>query len=116
MPQPNDEIRYRLMKLIRDNPDLSQRDMAERTGVSLGKVNYCLRALIDKGLIKATNFSNSSNKTAYLYKLTPHGIEEKARVTARFLKRKIAEYEILKQEIQELSREVGESDRVNSEQ
>jgi EPS-associated MarR family transcriptional regulator len=108
MPQPDDEIRYRLLKLIRDNPDLSQRDLAERTGVSLGKVNYCLHALMDKGWVKAINFRNSKNKTAYLYKLTPNGIEEKAKVTARFLKRKMAEYEAIKLEIHELSQEVGD--------
>jgi EPS-associated MarR family transcriptional regulator len=99
------------MKLIRDNPDLSQRDLAAATGVSLGKINYCLRALMDKGWVKVTNFKNSKNKSAYFYQLTPRGIEEKARVTARFLKRKIAEYEILNREIQELTREVGEGSR-----
>ena len=76
-------------------------------GISLGKVNYCLRALIEKGWVKAANFRRSSNKVAYAYLLTPRGIDEKARVTAQFLMRKVAEYEALEKEIENLRREVS---------
>ena len=76
-----DEVRYKLLKLLEPNPKLSQRQVARELGISLGKVNYCLRALVDKGWIKAGNFKNSENKTEYLYLLTPRGIEAKARVT-----------------------------------
>ena len=103
---PSDEIRYKLLKVIEANPDITQRDLANRLGVSLGKANYCLKALIEKGLIKARNFKNSHNKIGYAYLLTPKGIEEKAGVTVRFLERKMEEYEALKHEIEELRREV----------
>jgi EPS-associated MarR family transcriptional regulator len=97
-----EEVRYKLLKLLEPNPKLSQREVAKELGISLGKVNYCLKALIDKGLIKAANFKNSGNKTAYRYLLTPRGFEEKARVTARFLQIKMREYEALKAEIEEI--------------
>jgi len=95
-------IRYRLLKLLDAQPHLSQRDLARLMGISLGKTNFCLQALIKVGLIKTRNFRNAGNKTAYLYKLTPSGIEEKARVTQAFLQRKLAEYEMIQQEIAEL--------------
>lgn len=101
----NEEVRYRLLKLLEPNPHLSQRDVAKELGISLGKVNYCLRALVDKGWIKATNFKNSRNKTAYMYLLTPRGFDEKTRVTARFLQRKVREYEALRTEIEQLRSE-----------
>ena len=85
---------------------MTQRQLAQQLGVSLGKANYCLKALIDKGLIKARNFKNSDNKRAYLYVLTPKGIEEKSRISVSFLKRKMDEYERLKTEIEDLKREV----------
>ena len=97
---------YRLLKLLQENPELTQRELAEAAGVSLGKINYCLKALIEKGLIKAANFKNNPNKKAYAYLLTPKGIEEKARITVSFLRRKREEYEIIKQEIADLQREV----------
>ncbi len=103
----DDEMRYRLLKLLHDEPHKSQREMAEELGISLGKANYCLKALVGKGLIKARNFKNSENKKGYIYFLTPKGIEEKAKVTVRFLKRKIDEYETLTAEIEALRREVG---------
>lgn len=84
---------------------MSQRQIARELGISLGKANYCLKALIEKGLLKAGNFRNSKNKLAYAYKLTPKGIEEKASVTVRFLKKKINEYEQLQKEIDELRKE-----------
>lgn len=100
-----EEVRYRLLKLLEPNPHLSQREVAKELGISLGKVNYCLRALVERGWIKASNFKNSRNKAAYMYLLTPRGIEEKARVTARFLQRKVLEYEALKTEIEQLRHE-----------
>ncbi len=103
-----DSIHYHLLKQIQDNPGITQRQLAQRAGISLGKTNYCINALIDKGLIKAANFKNSKNRSAYLYKLTSKGIEEKARVTVRFLRRKQEEYEALKKEIAELQLEVGQ--------
>jgi len=95
-----EETRYKLLKLLEPNPQLSQREVARKLGISLGKVNYCLRALTDKGWIKAVNFKASKNKTAYTYLLTPRGLREKARVTARFLRTKMEEYEALKEEIE----------------
>jgi EPS-associated MarR family transcriptional regulator len=100
-----DEYRYKILKLLSDHPEISQRELAQQLGISLGKVNYCLKALIDKGLLKAANFRNHKNKLAYMYLLTPHGIEEKAAITLRFLQFKMQEYESLQSEIEELRRE-----------
>jgi EPS-associated MarR family transcriptional regulator len=102
-----DEYRYRILKLLEADPQASQRRIADELGISLGRVNYCLQALIEKGLVKVNNFRGSSNKRAYLYLLTPRGIEEKATVTARFLRVKLDEYEILKRELEELQREAA---------
>jgi EPS-associated MarR family transcriptional regulator len=96
---------YSLLKTLEENPGLSQRDLAKRLGVSLGKVNFCLNALVDKGSLKINNFRNSENKLAYAYLLTPRGIEEKARITVEFLQIKVGEYERLKIEIEELRKE-----------
>lgn len=101
-----DEYRYKILKLVEAKPDISQRELASQLGISLGKVNFCLKALIEKGLLKATNFRNSKNKLAYMYLLTPSGIEEKASITLRFLKYKMQEYEVLRMEIEELHHEV----------
>ena len=106
--QPMEDTHPRLLRLIEARPDLSQRDLARELGTSLGKVNYCLNALIDKGLVKVRNFRNSNNKLAYAYLLAPRGIESKATITVQFLKRKMAEYESLKTEIEQLQREVRE--------
>ena len=103
MPGLTDEARYRILRLIEQNPAISQRELAREMGISLGKVNFCLNALIEKGVIKANSFLHSRNKRAYAYYLTPRGIEEKARVTVRFLKRKVTEYEALQNEIAELT-------------
>jgi len=97
-----EEVRYRLLKLLEPNPRLSQREVAKELGISLGKVNYCLKALVDRGWIKAANFKNSRNKTAYMYLLTPRGFEEKTRVTAKFLQSKMQEYEALRAEIDQI--------------
>jgi EPS-associated MarR family transcriptional regulator len=102
-----DEYRYRILKLLEAEPQASQRRIADELGISLGRVNYCVNALISKGLVKVNNFRNSANKRAYLYLLTPKGIEEKARVTVKFLKVKLNEYETLKRELEELQREAG---------
>jgi EPS-associated MarR family transcriptional regulator len=101
------EIRYRLLKLLENNPNLTQRQMAEKMGLSLGKFNYCIKELAKKGIVKIERFTTSDRKAAYMYLLTPRGIEEKTRITANFLKRKMAEYEQLKKEIRELTQEVN---------
>jgi EPS-associated MarR family transcriptional regulator len=100
-----DEYRYRILKLLEADPQASQRRIADALGISLGRVNYCLKALIDKGLVKINNFRNNANKRTYLYLLTPQGIDEKTRVTLQFLKVKLNEYETLKRELEELERE-----------
>jgi EPS-associated MarR family transcriptional regulator len=102
----SDETHYKFLNVLQDNPQISQRGLAKELGVSLGKANYCLRALIERGWVKARNFQKSDNKKAYAYLLTPKGIEEKARVTVRFLKYKINEYEILKHEISMMQQEI----------
>jgi len=96
---------YGLLKTLEENPGLSQRDLAKKLGVSLGKINFCLNALVAKGSLKINNFRNSENKLAYAYLLTPQGIESRARMTVEFLKRKVQEYEGLRAEIDELQRE-----------
>jgi len=106
-----DEVAYKLLKIIETEPQLSQREIAARMGISLGKVNYCLKSLIEKGFIKARNFYNSNHKVGYVYMLTPSGLEEKASVTYRFLKRKIQEYEEIKAEIESLKAETAEIDK-----
>ena len=102
-----DEYRYRILKLLEADPHASQRKIADELGISLGRVNYCLQALIEKGLVKANNFRNNTNKSSYLYLLTPRGLDEKARVTLRFLKFKLDEYENVKAEVEELRREAA---------
>ena len=104
-----ESTRYHILKQIQDNPSITQRELSKKTGLSLGKTNYCLRALIDKGLVKSRNFKNANNKSSYAYILTPQGIEEKAKVTYRFLKQKLAEYNELQKEIEELRQEVENS-------
>jgi EPS-associated MarR family transcriptional regulator len=103
----NKDAHYKLLKLLENNPQASQRELAAELGVSLGKVNYCLKALIDKGHVKASNFKNADNKAAYLYLLTPKGINAKAHITTAYLQRKLGEYESLRAEIEELQAEVG---------
>ena len=100
-----EEPQYRILRELERDPKVSQRYLAEQLGVSVGKVNYCLKALIDRGLVKAHNFRNSKNKRAYFYVLTPRGISEKSRNAVRFLQRKTAEYGALRKEIDRLRRE-----------
>ena len=98
-----------VMRLLETNPEMTQRELAEALGVSLGGINYCLKALVDKGWVKLENFQNNPNKLGYLYLLTPMGMAAKTTLTARFLRRKLAEYETLKAEIEQLQCEVGPS-------
>ena len=101
----DDDTRFRLLRLLEDQPDLSQREISKELGLSLGAVNYVLRALVEKGQVKVRNFRASDNKLRYAYVLTPRGIETRARLAGGFLKRKLAEYEALKAEIEALRRE-----------
>ncbi len=100
-----DEYRYKILKTLEKNPEISQRDLARELGISLGRVNYCLKALINVGLLKVTNFRNSQNKLAYMYLLTPNGVKEKSMITERFLKMKLDEFEALEAEINMLRAE-----------
>ena len=102
------DIRLDLLRKLESNPEYTQRDLSQEMGVSLGKVNYCMKKLIDKGWVKLTNFTHNPDKLGYMYLLTSSGIEEKSRLTFSFLKRKIIEYEILKKEINELKLESDE--------
>jgi len=101
------EINYKLLKILEAKPNLTQRQMAKEMGISLGKCNYCLKELVKKGLVKVDRFTSSDNKAAYMYLLTPRGIEEKARVTNSFLKRKMAEFEEIKKQIKDLKLEIS---------
>ena len=102
------DIRLELLRKLESSPESTQRELSLEMGVSLGKVNYCIKKLTEKGLIKLTNFKQNPNKMGYAYLLTPRGIEEKSRLTLFFLKRKVNEYEILKKEINELQLESEE--------
>jgi len=102
------DIRLDLLRRLESNPEYTQRELSQEMGVSLGKVNYCMKKLTEKGWVKLTNFTHSPNKVGYAYLLTPIGVQEKTRLTFSFLKRKIAEYEILKDEINELKLESEE--------
>jgi len=103
------EIHFKVMRLLQDKPDTSQRQMAKALGLSLGKTNYCVQALLKKGWLKLQNFSGNTNKQAYAYLLTPEGIANKAQLTTRFLQRKQQEYVLLKAEIEALQREASAS-------
>jgi len=112
MPNPGkgnlkDGELLKLLKEIEASPSLTQRELSHRLGISLGKVNYIVKALINKGLIKANNFTKSNQKSKYFYVLTPHGIEERTKITYRFLKDKMREYDQLKEEIEQLKKETG---------
>ena len=99
-------IRYRLLKILSEDSSLTQREMSRRMGISLGKLNYCLTELAKKGFVKIHRFKDSSNRTKYMYLLTPRGMEEKTRVAMNFLKSKVREYEEIKRQIKELSVEM----------
>src|SRR4051812_26473253 len=101
-----EDVRYRVLRLLDDNPEMSVRDIASTVGVSNGSAYYCLNALVEKGMVKLGNFTAAEHKGRYAYILTPRGIKEKAVLTAHFLKRKLEEYEDLKREIEQLRQEV----------
>lgn len=103
------EIHYNLLNLLATEPRLGQRDMARKMGISLGKVNYCIAELSKKGFIKVKRFQKAQAKKAYMYTLTPKGIEEKGRITIQFLKRKLREYEEIKQQIDDLTRDIEQN-------
>jgi len=102
-----EDTNFRVMRLLEENPDLTQRELAEKLGISVGGLNYCLKALMEKGLVKMRNFAHSKNKFGYVYMLTPNGMAEKAAITHRFLQRKMEEYESLKAEIAALKQDLG---------
>lgn len=108
-----DELRLRVLRALETNPELSQRQLAADLGVSLGGVNYALKALVERGFVKADNFRKSGNKIAYLYVLTPKGVAEKTSLATAFLGRKIEEYEVLRQEIEFLKGEVASRNSEN---
>lgn len=103
-----EDVRFRVLRLLHENPELSQRDLAEAVGISNGSAHYLLSALLEKGLIKLGNFTAAQDKRRYAYILTPKGIAEKAAITKRFLERKIQEYDALKAEIEALRDELGD--------
>ena len=114
MPQPKkteensfqEELKLRVMRALEEDPTATQREIAEQLGVSLGGVNYCIKALVERGLVKLNNFAKSEKKMGYAYILTPEGITAKSKITAKFLKRKMAEYEQLQKEIEQLQTEM----------
>jgi len=110
-PKTGTEESLMLLRTISENPQITQRELSSRLGLSLGKINFLMKSLIEKGFIKANNFKNSNNKISYLYLLTPAGIEEKTKITYRFLKRKMEEYEKLENEIRHLKEEVDLLDK-----
>ena len=107
----DDETAYKLLKLVQADPNISQREIAKELGISLGKANYCLKAVMERGWVKAKNFYRSSNKRGYMYLLTNKGIKEKAQVTFRFLKYKVGEYEALEAEIDQIKKEAEQIKR-----
>ena len=100
-----DEIHFDLLRRLENNPTYTQRELSKELGISLGKVNYCIKKLTEKGLVKLMNFSRNPHKAGYAYLLTPKGIEEKGKFTISFLKLKVAEYELLKEEINKLTQD-----------
>jgi EPS-associated MarR family transcriptional regulator len=103
--QDTENTHFKVLRLLQANPQMNQRELSKELGVSLGKTNYCLKALLDKGMLKMQNFQSSKRKLAYAYLLTPAGLAEKAALTGRFLQRKMSEFEQLKAEIESLQKE-----------
>ena len=108
-PRQREIVRYKVLKILEEQPNASQREISELLGVSLGSVNYCIQALIKKGFVKVDNFTKSTSKKSYIYMLTPSGFLEKAELTAEFLRIKKTEYKILKKEIEQLEKEAFDS-------
>ena len=107
--QIQEDTNFRIMRILQNNPDLTQRELADQLGMSVGGLNYCLKALINKGFVKMGNFQKSKNKFKYVYLLTPHGIAERVILTGRFLQRKIDEYDALKADIERFRAEVEDN-------
>ena len=105
-----EDVKFRIMRLLQDNPEMTQRELAREVGVSTGGIHYVLNALVEKGMLKLSNFTAAEDKRRYAYKLTPQGISEKARLTRRFMIRKLAEYEALKAEIDEVWGDLSEQE------
>ena len=114
--QLENEVVLRILRELKKSPEMTQRELSSRLGISLGKVNFLINAMIQRDFVKIENFKTSTNKNAYLYYLTPRGIEEKARTTCFFLKRKMKEYELLEEEIRQLQEEVQEIGMSSDEQ
>jgi EPS-associated MarR family transcriptional regulator len=112
--QLQEDTYFRVLRMLQENPDLTQREIAERLGLSTSGLNYCLRALIEKGWVKVQNFSESKNKFGYIYVLTPLGISQKISMTGKFLRRKMQEYDALKAEINSLSQEFLVAESLNA--
>jgi EPS-associated MarR family transcriptional regulator len=110
--QIQEDTYFRVLRMLQASPDMTQREIAEKLGISTSGLNYCLKALIDKGWVKVQNFSQSKNKFGYIYVLTPQGIAEKAMLAGRFLRRKVTEYEQLQTEIEALKVEMSSVDFV----
>jgi EPS-associated MarR family transcriptional regulator len=109
-----EDVHFRVLRLLQENPELSQRELAKAVGISVGGAHYVLNALIEAGMVKLGNFKAAEDKRRYAYILTPKGLAEKARITKRFLTRKLAEYEALKQEIEALRGEIGDEAGMHS--
>ena len=109
----NSDIHFKLLDILEKNPDLSQRFLSRELGISLGGINYCIKALIEKGQVKAQNFKTNSNKIGYVYLLTPQGIAEKIRMTKNFLRKRINEYEMLQTEIERLKHDIKNNKKSN---
>lgn len=112
--QNREQLRLEVMRVIEANPKMSQREIARELGVSLGGVNYAMKALVERGLVKVTNFGRSDNKLGYVYVLTPAGMKQKSELAASFLSRKLEEYEVLRLEIEVLRLEAGENEGAGS--
>jgi len=112
---PTDELSVAILRQLEASPDASQRELARSTGVSLGKLNFALRALVDKGWVKVSNFSRSQHKLGYAYLLTPRGIKAKAKLTRTFLARKMREYDALRDEIERLKSELSAASNKHTE-
>ena len=113
MVSNREEVRLRVMQLIEKNPEITQRELSRRLNVSLGSVNFCIRALIERGLVKMGNFYRNRDKSSYVYILTPSGVAEKAEITRKFLKKKRQEFYNLKTEIESLESELSKSTDFN---
>ena len=114
-PERREEARFRVLRMLEENPKLTTREIAASVGISNGAAYYLFSALIEKGLVKAQNFSKSDQKARYAHVLTPTGIAEKARLTCLFLERKLSEYQNLKAEIEELKSELSSTEAVGNE-